>query len=112
VFARLPFPGVTVTDLEPFKYWGIFDEHRLGGPGTHAYSITIDNAADTITWTADGDVIRTQRLPDYELGPLMLGLGLMTEKDLGPEGSVSCHGQGLRAEWSPIEITSHGPSAY
>jgi hypothetical protein len=112
VFARLPFPGVTVEDLEPFKYWGLFDEHTFAATGRHRYSITIDQGLGSIMWSADDEVIRRQRLPDYRLGPLMLGLGLMTEKDIGPEGSVSCHGQGLTAEWGPIEITrSKTPSA-
>jgi hypothetical protein len=111
VFARLPFPGVTVEDLEPFKYWGLFDEHKFDADGRHRYSITIDQAKGSITWSADDEVIRKQRLPDYRLGPLMLGLGLMTEKDIGPKGSISCHGQGLTAEWGPIEITRSASSA-
>ncbi len=105
VFARLPFPGLELPDLEPMKYWGIFEEKRLDAAGLHDYSITIAPEKGAITWTVDGEVLRRQRMPGYRLGPLVLGLGLMTEKDIGRNGSVSCHGQGLRAEWSPIEIT-------
>jgi hypothetical protein len=32
-------------------------------------------------------------------------LGMMTEKDIVDGKSVSCHGQGLTAEWSPLTIT-------
>ncbi len=106
VFARLPFPGVAVADLEPFRYWAIFSERRLEAPGPHRYEISIMPTERAITWTVDGEPLREQALPDLDLGPLMLGLGLMTEKDIGPEGSVSCHGQGLRGHWGPIEITS------
>jgi hypothetical protein len=105
VFARLPFPGITVPDMDPMKYWGIFDERKLAGAGPHEYTIRIDRGAREITWHVDGDLLRRQGMPDYDLGPLMLGLGLMTEKDIGPTGSVSAHGQGLKAEWSPISIS-------
>jgi hypothetical protein len=104
VFARLPFPGASVPDLEPFKYWAIFDERALPSPGSHTYGIEIAPRAGAITWTVDGDMLRRQSLPDYRLGSLVLGLGLMTEKTLGPNGSVSCHGQGLGAEWGPITV--------
>lgn len=107
VFARLPFPGVSVTDLQPLKYWAIFSERRLARPGPHAYSISIEPRDHRIVWTVDGETLRHQSLPDYTLGPLTFGLGLMTEKDIGPDGSTSCHGQGIRAAWSPIEITPH-----
>ena len=104
VFARLPFPGIQVPDLEPMKYWALFDEKELPEPGLHEYSIAIEPAHSKITWTVGGEPLRQQRLPDYELGPLMFGLGLMTEKDLTEEGSISCHGQGIRGEWSPIRV--------
>ena len=104
VFARLPFPGIEVSDLDPMKYWALFDERRLDRAGTHVYSIAIRPREQRIVWTVDGDLLREQRMPDYQLGPLVLGLGLMTEKDIGPGGSVSCHGQGLRGEWSAIRI--------
>ncbi|MNC72115.1 hypothetical protein D3C75_1231260 [compost metagenome] len=34
-----------------------------------------------------------------------IALGIMTEKDLTPEGSVSVHGQTVIAEWSPVTVT-------
>ena len=104
VFARLPFPGIEVADVEPMKYWALFDEKTLPTAGLHKYSIEIAPARSEIVWTVDGQGLRAQRLPDYELGPLMLGLGLMTEKDLTADGSISCHGQGLRGEWGPITV--------
>jgi hypothetical protein len=63
VFARLPFPGVRVPDLEPFKYWAIFDERVLPSPGTHNYGIEIAPGAGSITWTVDGGLLRRQSLP-------------------------------------------------
>ena len=104
VFARLPVPGVRLPDVEPMKYWALFDEKSLPDTGLHSYSITIEPRRSSITWIVDGQPLREQRLPDYELGPLVFGLGLMTEKDLTKDGSVSCHGQGLRGEWGPITI--------
>ena len=108
VFARLPFPGAKVPNLKPMKYWAIFDERSLDSPGIHAYSIAIEPHTDRIVWTVDGEILREQRMPGNRIGPLMLGLGLMTEKDIGPDGSVSCHGQGIRGQWSPITITRMG----
>ena len=104
VFARLPFPGTKLPDLEPMKYWALFDEKELAAPGVHSYSIAIEPERASVTWTADGDPLRQQHLPDYEIGPLMFGLGLMTEKDITKSGSISCHGQGVRGEWGPITI--------
>ncbi len=106
VFARLPFPGLSLPDLEPLKYWALFTEARLPSAGGHRYEISIRPRERRILWTADGRPLREQALPEYDLGPLVLGLGLMTEKDLELDGSVSCHGQGLRAEWGAIEISS------
>lgn len=104
VFARLPFPGIEVPDVEPMKYWALFDEKTLPEDGLHRYSIEIAPGRSEIVWRVDDETLRTQRLPDYELGPVILGLGLMTEKDLTPEGSVSCHGQGIRGQWGPITV--------
>lgn len=106
VFARLPFPGANIPNLKPMKYWAIFDEKTLPNAGVHRYSLAIEPDEDRILWTVDGDPLREQRTPGYRIGPLMLGLGLMTEKDIGPGGSVSCHGQGVRGEWSPITVLS------
>jgi hypothetical protein len=96
-----------VPDLEPFKYWAIFDERVLSSPGSHTFRIEIAPRAGDITWTVDGDLLRRQSLPQYRIGPLVLGLGLMTEKSIGRDGSVSCHGQGLEAEWGPITVERH-----
>ena len=104
VFARLPFPGARLPDVQPMKYWALFDERKLDGPGLHTFSIAIEPERSSITWTVDGDSLRSQTMPDYRLGPLMFGLGLMTEKDIGATESVSCHGQGIRGEWGPITI--------
>jgi len=108
VFARLPFPGTRLTDVQPMKYWALFDEKVLPAAGTHAYSIAIEPPRASITWTVDGETLREQRLPDYDLGSLMFGLGLMTEKDITKHGSISCHGQGIRGEWGPITIEETG----
>lgn len=106
VFARLPFPGTSGGELHPVKYWAMFHEHALRTSGPHDYSIVLDTTERKLRWLVDGAAFKEQSMPDYELGPLLLGLGLMTEKDIGPEGSVSCHGQGLMGEWSPITIST------
>lgn len=104
VFARLPFPGIEVPDLQPMKYWAIFDEKVLEHPGPQAFTIEVVPARSEIRWLAGEALLRKQALPDYMLGPLLLGFGLMTEKDIGSNGSVSCHGQGVDATWGPVRI--------
>ena len=108
VFARLPFPGVKLPDVQPMKYWALFDERVLPKAGIHAFSIAIEPNHSAITWTVDAETLRRQALPDYPLGPLMFGLGLMTEKDIDEDGSTSVHGQGIRGEWGPITIEELG----
>jgi hypothetical protein len=40
-----------------------------------------------------------------DLGPSLLAIGMMTEKDIVPgKGSVSCHGQGAVATWGGIRV--------
>ena len=43
------------------------------------------------------------------IGPVVLAMGLMTEKDIQPgKGSVSCHGQGAVGTWGSITATFEG----
>jgi hypothetical protein len=35
----------------------------------------------------------------------LVALGLMTEKPIDEDRSISLHGQGLTGEWSPLTIT-------
>lgn len=109
-YARLPFPGLELPKLEPFNYWAIFEERKLAATpdGFHSFALTIENPGG-ISWSLDGEVVATQPHPSYSFGDLTLGLAIMTEKDIGPHGSVSLHGQGILAEWSPIKISAWGP---
>lgn len=111
VFARLPFPGVEPPDVGPLKYWAIFRERQLEpvADGFHRFKLEIEPQRG-ISWLADGVEIGRQPPLDYALGPLTLGLGIMTEKDIESTGSVSLHGQGVQAEWTPIEIATWNDS--
>ncbi|MGH9196834.1 MAG: DUF6081 family protein, partial [Acidimicrobiia bacterium] len=107
VFARLPFPGLDLPDVKPMKYWALFEERHLSPtPSTFHNCRLVIEPSSGITWWADGERIAGKPYPEFPLGPFTLGLGIMTEKDITPEGSVSIHGQGVLAEWSPIEITT------
>lgn len=105
VFARLPFPGLELEEARPMKYWALFEEKKVvpSEDGFHRVRLVIE-PSEGIFWWVDGTEIARKPLPSFSLGSLMLGLGIMTEKDITPEGSVSVHGQGVLAEWSPIEI--------
>lgn len=105
-YARLPFPGLDLPKLEGPNYWAIFKETDLSTrpEGFHDFKLSIDEGRE-ITWWADGEEVSRQT-PHYSLGELTLGLAIMTEKDIGPHGSVSLHGQGVQTEWTPIKITT------
>jgi hypothetical protein len=112
VYAHLPFPGTTApARARGPKFFCWFDE--VGGlePGAfHRYAIRHDRAADTLTWSHEGAVVK--RVEGVgELGPFTIALGLMTEKDIVPgKGSVSCHGQGAVGKWRNIRATLERPS--
>jgi len=110
VYARLPFPGVTVPDSGPIRYFALFKELEVPtAPGQrHDYRIAYDRSADTISWYVDGALVnREEQVPD-KLGAFTVAMGLMTEKDLSRDGSTSLHGQGLTGDWSPTTVTVSG----
>jgi hypothetical protein len=107
VYARLPFPGASAprTDSGP-RYFSLFDEFRgVTEPGQlHRYALVYDRGEATLEWHLDGKCLKREiSVPD--LGPALLALGMMTEKDIVPgKGSVSCHGQGAVATWGGIRV--------
>lgn len=50
------------------------------------------------------EVLRERGVP-VKFNRFTVALGIMTEKDLTPQGSVSAPGQTVIAEWSPMTIT-------
>jgi len=110
VYARLPFPGTSVDDAGGQKYFGLFKEQPLpkGERQTHRYKITYDQGAAELRFYVEGELVnREVEVPRFE--SFLIALGLMTEKDITDGKSVSCHGQGLVGEWSPITITRRSP---
>jgi len=108
VYARLPFPGAPVPEPPAGpRYFSLFDEVReRTSPGQlHRYAIVYDRAHARLSFEMDGDEIG--RYDDVlSIGPCLLALGLMTEKDIEPgEGSTSCHGQGAVGTWGSIRVT-------
>jgi hypothetical protein len=105
VYARLPFPGVTAEDTSPLKYWAVFEEAERDPAARHRVRIAYDRESNEARWWLDGSEFWRYQLP-VKLSGFTAALGIMTEKDLSPDGSVSCHGQGVLAEWGPLEITT------
>jgi hypothetical protein len=108
VYARLPFPGASVSKGEAGPRFFAWFEEIPGktAPGqTHAYAIEHDAAAGTLTWRIDGEIVkRSENVGAF--GPVHLAIGLMTETDIVPgKGSVSCHGQGAVGTWSDVRVT-------
>lgn len=107
VFARLPFPGVAAQDARPLKYFAIFSELEHSTDTRRRVGIGYDRGADEVWWWIDGEEVWRCPVP-IKLDRFVLALGIMTEKDLGNDGSVSCHGQAILGEWGPVEIATWG----
>lgn len=112
VYAHLPFPGANAPQRsEGPRYFAWFQEHRGRiTPGAfHRYAIRYDRGAGELVWTVEGEEVKRQGgVP--ELGPFVLAMGLMTEKDIVPgKGSVSCHGQGAIGKWRAIRALVEHP---
>ena len=105
VYARLPFPGASAPD-EGQKYFGLFKEQPLpkGERQWHRYKITYDQGAAELRFYVEGALVnREVDVPKME--SFIAALGIMTEKDIVDGKSVSCHGQGVDAQWSPLTVT-------
>jgi hypothetical protein len=108
VYARLPFPGAPVPKPPSGpRYFSLFDEKRdsTEAGAWNRYAMTYDRAAATVDYEMNGEVIGCYAdvLP---VGPCLLAMGLMTEKDIEPgKGSTSCHGQGAAGGWANIRIS-------
>jgi len=111
VYARLPFPGVTLPETGPAKAFCVFNEIRdlpASQGQVHSYRITYDQGADTVEFEADGRVVdRYEHVPDKITG-FIAALGLMSEIDIVDGKSVSCHGQGVIGRWSPMRVVTEG----
>lgn len=106
VYAVLPFPGVTVPESDRTKYFCVFKEANEGfAPREfNTYKITYNRQTDEVVFYVNGTEIRREQGTPVKFNQFTVALGIMTEKDLTPEGSVSAHGQTVIAEWSPITI--------
>jgi hypothetical protein len=107
VYARLPFPGVPEPESGDPKYFALFKElEGRTSPGQpHDYRITYDRGSDTVRWYVDGELVNEEHRVPVKCDGFTVALGLMTEKDIGPQGSTSIHGQGLLGEWSAPRVT-------
>jgi hypothetical protein len=106
VYARLPFPGASLPEGDGPRYFGLFKEQPLpkGEKQTHRYTITYDQGAAELLFYVEGELVnREVNVPKME--SLIAALGIMTEKDIQNGKSVSCHGQGVIAEYGPLTIT-------
>lgn len=107
VYGVLPFPGVTVPDSDKTKYFCIFKEDTDFKPREfNTYRITYHRGNDEVVFYLNGQEVRREKGVPIKFNQFTIALGIMTEKDLSPEGSVSVHGQTVIAEWSPVTVTT------
>jgi hypothetical protein len=107
VYGILPFPGVKVPDTDKTKYFCIFkeDEVNFKPREFNKYTITYNRGNNELAFYVNGEEVRREQDVPVKFNQFTVALGIMTEKDLSPEGSVSVHGQVIAAEWSPITVT-------
>jgi hypothetical protein len=109
VFGILPFPGVEVPPSDKTRFFCIFKEDTNFKPREfNTYKITYNRASDEAVFYLNGVEIRREQNIPMKLNQFTIALGIMTEKDLSPQGSVSVHGQTVIAEWSPVTVTTTG----
>ncbi|WP_053375461.1 DUF6081 family protein [Paenibacillus sp. FJAT-27812] len=105
VYAVLPFPGVKVPETDKTRYFCVFKEDTdFEAREFNTYKITYNRAGDEVVFYVNGREVRREHNVPVKFNQFTVALGIMTEKDLSPEGSVSVHGQTVIAEWSPITI--------
>ncbi|MEK3910720.1 MULTISPECIES: DUF6081 family protein [Paenibacillus] len=106
VYGILPFPGVEVPESDKTRFFCIFKEETDFQPREfNTYRITYHRGNDEVIFAVNGVEVRRERQVPIKLNQFTVALGIMTEKDLTPEGSVSVHGQTVIAEWTPIKVT-------
>lgn len=106
VYAVLPFPGVKVPDSDKTKYFCVFKEDTdFKAREFNTYKITYNRAEDEVIFYLNGKEVRRESGVPIKFNRFTIALGIMTEKDISPEGSVSVHGQTVIAEYSPITVT-------
>lgn len=106
VYAVLPFPGVEVPESNKTRYFCIFKEDtNFKAREFNTYKITYNRANDEVVFYLNGEEIRRETNVPIKFNQFTIALGIMTEKDLSPEGSVSVHGQTVIAEYSPVKVT-------
>ncbi|WP_106766738.1 DUF6081 family protein [Paenibacillus faecalis] len=107
VYAVLQFPGVKVPESDKTRYFCIFKEEdtHFKPREFNTYKITYNRGNDEAIFYVNGEEIRREQNVPIKFNKFTIALGIMTEKDLTPEGSVSIHGQTVIAEYSPVKVT-------
>lgn len=105
VYAVLPFPGVDVPETDKTRYFCVFKEDTdFEAKAFNTYKITYNRDENEVVFYVNGREIRRERNVPVKFNQFTVALGIMTEKDLSPEGSTSLHGQVVIGEWSPVKI--------
>lgn len=105
VYAILPFPGVEVPDTGKTKYFCVFKEDTdFAAREFNTYKITYNRSLDEAVFYVNGKEVRRERNIPLKFNEFYVCLGIMTEKDISPQGSTSLHGQTVIAEYSPVTV--------
>jgi hypothetical protein len=111
VYGRLRFPGVPAADSdnpERPRYFCLFNQPDavVTQPGEwHRYRVAYDKSAATVRFFFDGVEVDTYHDVPVAMDQFLVALGIMTEKPLGEQGSVSLVGQGVIAEYTEVTVS-------
>lgn len=109
VYARLQFPGVAPADDDDPqrpRYFCVFHEtdRPISPREEHRYGIAYSQSTDIVRFLIDGTQTDVYTQVPVKMGQFIVALGIMTEKLIGPEGSVSLFGQGVVAEYTEVAV--------
>jgi hypothetical protein len=110
VYGRLRFPGVPPAaeeNPERPRYFCLFNQPAavVTAPGEwHRYRVAYDKSAATLRFCFDGVEVDTYHDVPVAMDQFLVALGIMTEKPLGEQGSVSLSGQGVIAEYTEVTV--------
>lgn len=75
----------------------------IGPDVEHDVAIRISRAERRVIWLAGGKVCYWAELP-CDVDEITIGLGVETAVERGRDASVRDHGQGITAQWKPVQI--------
>lgn len=86
--------GFQLPETNKTRYFCIFKEDtNFKAREFNTYKITYNRGNDEVIFYLNGEEVRREKNVPIKFNQFTVALGIMTEKDRTPQGSVSIHGQ-------------------